>query len=228
VRLLFAALCVASCAGNCEAHPEPTPSRVSEQGLEPLASDELCVTHGQLEGDADQLRIDDAEVRAFAPGTDSPSELRFRFLGSVAEPKPLASGMLRTQIGLKLRAENGCNLLYVMWRLSPEPALVVSLKRNPGMHVHDECGVGGYENLRADHAGPLPSVEIGVPHSLRAAITGPILEVWADDASVWRGPLPPAALELRGVSGVRTDNGRFTLQLFAAASAREQVFDACR
>ena len=35
----------------------------------------------------------------------------------------------------KLRAEDACNLVYVMWRIEPQSRLVVSVKRNPGQHA---------------------------------------------------------------------------------------------
>ena len=75
-------------------------------------------------------------------------EIRFTYLGSSAKSKPLASGELRRQIGIKLRAENTCNLVYAMWHIEPDSRVAVSIKRNPGMSTHEQCHAGGYINLQ--------------------------------------------------------------------------------
>ena len=41
-------------------------------------------------------------------------------------------GELRRQFGLKLRAQDACNLVYVMWRIEPASKLVVSIKCRTG------------------------------------------------------------------------------------------------
>src|SRR5262249_42100776 len=132
---------------------------------------------------------------------------------------PLASGELRRQIGLKLRAADGCNLVYVMWRLEPKAQLVVSTKLNPGKRTHRECGANGYVNLKP-RAGtsPAPPV-VGSEHRLHAAIDGKLLRVWADRVLAWEGELPDAALALRGPAGVRSDNGAFTVELLTHAAS---------
>jgi hypothetical protein len=52
--------------------------------------------------------------------------------------KPLASGELRRQIGLKLQAEDTCNLIYAIWHIEPDAMVAVSVKRNAGMHTHEQ------------------------------------------------------------------------------------------
>jgi hypothetical protein len=47
---------------------------------------------------------------------------------------------MRRQSGLKLRAQNGCNLVYAMWRSEPESKLGVSVTRNPGLNASSERG----------------------------------------------------------------------------------------
>ena len=71
---------------------------------------------------------------------------------------PLASGEMRRQFGLKLRAEDACNLVYAMWRIEPESKLVVSVKSNPGQHTSAQCGNRGYQNIKPLHSSPLPSL----------------------------------------------------------------------
>ncbi|HYR19672.1 MAG TPA: hypothetical protein VEQ15_09290 [Myxococcales bacterium] len=179
---------------------------------------DLRVTEGKvLPGPGGALRIEDSKVRAVVRHpTGSTAELRFVYLGPSVEQKPLSSGEMRSQIGLKLRAEDGCNLLYAMWRIAPRPGLVVSLKRNPGMHSSGDCGNGGYTNLKPRRGSRVPAFEQGARHALRAEQRGDELRVLVDGTSAWEGTLPPEALSLRGPAGVRSDNGRFDLELFVS------------
>ena len=119
-------------------------------------------------------------------------------------------------LDLKLQAEDGCNLLYAMWRIAPKPGLVVSLKRNPGMHSSGDCGNGGYTNLKPRRGTRVPAFLPGERHAIRAEQRGEELRVLVDGAPAWEGTLPPDALSLRGPSGFRSDNGRFDLELFAS------------
>lgn len=187
----------------------------AEDSLRPVARGDLRVTLGELvPGPEGMLRVEAPKLRA-ALLDRGPQEarLRFRYLGPTGESAPLASGELRRQIGLKLREQDGCNLVYVMWRLAPRPELVVSLKRNPGMRRSAECGAGGYRNLEPERRGPLPELVPGGEHRLSARLEGEILQVEVDGALAWSGRLGPEALELRGPVGLRTDNGRFDLEL---------------
>ncbi|MEA2623963.1 MAG: hypothetical protein QOD06_8 [Candidatus Binatota bacterium] len=147
------------------------------------------------------------------------AELRFVYRGPSAEAAPLASGELRRQIGLKLRAQDGCNVVYVMWRIEPQSGLVVSMKQNPGKSRHAECGDRGYRNVKPERSARLPEIRAGEPHVLRAAMHADRVEVRADGEVVWAGSLGGGALEFDGPVGVRTDNGEFELSLSAAPSA---------
>ena len=123
---------------------------------------------------------------------------------------------MRSQIGLKLRAEDGCNLLYAMWRIAPKPGLVVSLKRNPGMHSSGDCGNGGYTNLKPRRGTRVAAFQPGERHAIRAEQRGEELRVLVDGAPAWEGTLPAEALSLQGPAGFRSDNGRFDLELLVA------------
>jgi len=152
------------------------------------------------------------KMRAQAQGKGGDeAELDFLYLGPTEEVAPLASGRMRRQLGLKLRARDSCNVLYVMWRIEPGPELVVSRKSNPGKHRHAECGSAGYENLRPRRRGRLPRLEEGARHVLRARLEGQVLRVWVDDAVVWEGKVGP--LDFDGPVGVRSDNVRFAFSL---------------
>jgi len=172
--------------------------------LAPASALGLCVTEGAIApAPGGAQRVEGARLRAVAADSDGLSaSLRFRDLGPSAQSQPLASGEMRRQIGLKLRAQDACNLVYVMWRLAPEPEIVVSLKLNPGQSRSAECGNHGYSNL-AQLPAPAGS---GTWRALRAETRGAELLVTADGRPVWRGPLPLAALRLEGPAGLRADN----------------------
>ncbi|HYH94856.1 MAG TPA: hypothetical protein VD972_02720, partial [Hyalangium sp.] len=104
---------------------------------------------------------------------------------------------------------------YVMWRLAPKPGLVVSVKSNPGQHTSTACGNQGYATVRPHRRKPVPPIAPGVSHVLRAELEGQRLRVRVDGTLVWEGELPPEALAFQGPIGLRTDNGRFELELFA-------------
>src|SRR5438477_7556608 len=93
----------------------------------PVARANLCITEGaidQLPGRL--LGVAVPKMRAVArTGGGQAIELRFRYLGITAQVDRLGSGELRQQLGLKLRAQDACNLVYAMWRIAPEPGLVV-------------------------------------------------------------------------------------------------------
>lgn len=180
------------------------------------------VTRGRVEPLADgRARVREPKMRAVVPGSDGEAaDLRFWYDGKSDGAAPLASGALRRQIGLKLRAADGCNLVYVMWRLLPKAELVVSVKRNPGKRTHAECGAHGYVNLEARAGTPPPAPAIGSEHRMHAVVDGKLLRVWVDRTLAWEGELPDEAAALRGPAGVRSDNGAFTFELLTRAAAR--------
>jgi hypothetical protein len=187
--------------------------------VSPIAADRLCVTKGAA---ALGRTVTEPTVRAVALGTSGDAAaLSFVFRGDTAVSRELASGESRRQLGLKLRAQDGCNLLYVMWRLDPKPSLSVSLKRNPGMRTHKECGANGYTRVKParDAAASLAAVPVlspGASHTLRAELAHDELLAWIDDQLVWRGPLPAGIHDIAGPAGLRSDNVSFDLVSFAA------------
>ena len=125
--------------------------------LEPVTRSRLCVTEGALEALPDaRLSVGVAKLRAvLAASGPQAIAARFTYLGPTAETAPLRSGAVRQQFGLKLRAADGCNLVYAMWRFAPEPSLVVSVKSNPGLHTSDACGISGYRIVKPQHLAPV-------------------------------------------------------------------------
>lgn len=177
----------------------------------------LCVTLGAVvERERGRLEVSSAAMRAVvprAPGSDA--TLRFAYLGPSEETAPLASGERRRQIGLKLRAQDTCNVVYVMWRIEPESRLVVSVKSNPGKSLHDQCGDQGYRNVTPEQWRRVPVLHTGDWHTLHAELAGERLKVAVDGESVWAGAVGPEALSFDGPIGIRSDNGRFQFELAA-------------
>ena len=143
----------------------------------------------------------------------SRAELAFSYEGPSTTTAHLADGELRRQIGLKLRAQDSCNVVYVMWHMEPSPGVVVSVKHDRTRTKHSECGDGGYVTIKPDAALAAPRIERGVQNVLHAELVGTELRVLANGAEVWHGHLPETALAFDGPAGVRTDNGIFDFEL---------------
>jgi hypothetical protein len=165
---------------------------------------ELHVTLGRVAARDDRLFTDAGKMRAVRETVgDRGAELRFSFLGDSREQTALASGAVRKQLGVKLRAADSCNVVYVMWRIEPESQLVVSVKYNPGQTEHEQCHNDGYSNLAVVD---VPPIAAGEDHVLRAEEADGALRVWADETLLWEGPLGDAATSFDGPIGIRTDN----------------------
>lgn len=207
---LRAALLVA--LGGCDivapvlaAKPAKTEPQLA---LHDVAPGSLCITKGKLSGS----RVEAATFRATALGAGGDAAaIKFVVFGETAKKRALANGAERRQLGLKLRALDGCNLLYVMWRLDPKPHLEVAIKRNPGSRTHEDCGAHGYTKLKPMRREDLPALVNGDSHELRAEIAGDAILAWVDDKLVWRGKLPADARDLTGPAGIRSDNLAFEL-----------------
>jgi hypothetical protein len=192
----------------------------------------LCVTEGALEQSSGyRMSVNVPKMRAFVTvATTQDVEARFTYLGLVLGEKPLGSGEMRRQFGLKLRAQDPCNLVYAMWRIEPESKLVVSVKSNPGQHTSAECGNRGYRNIKPVHSSPVPLLRPGATHTLRAEMNGPEMRVYADNNLVWEGSVGPEGGSLNGPVGIRSDNVRLELELRAgqATGAHPDYQLACR
>jgi hypothetical protein len=189
----------------------------SSENLESVSYAQFCITEGRISPSGNQwMRVDSSKMRAVLGLPSKPeAEIRFRYLGETRERSLLGSGAERTQIGLKLRAQDDCNVVYVMWRIKPISKLVVSIKSNPGQHTHAECENSGYNNLKPARERPAPKLEEGSEHSLRAVLSGTSLVVYIDGGAVWEGNIADEALRFNGPVGLRSDNARFDFQFFA-------------
>ena len=177
----------------------------------------FCVTEGDIkDGAGHRLSVDAPKMRAYVSRwTAQAIEARFTYVGPTAVVKPLGSGSVRQQFGLKLRAQDPCNLVYAMWRFEPASALVVSVKSNPGEHTSAECGNRGYRNIKARKSSPVPRLNPGHRHTLHAAMNGAELSVFVDNTLVWQGGVEQGLLSLNGPVGVRSDNARLELEILA-------------
>jgi hypothetical protein len=197
--------------------------------LLPISRSELCVTEGVIEElPGNRLSVAVPKMRAYLNVSTPPQiAAHFTYLGSTGNEARLGSGELRRQFGLKLRAQDACNLVYAMWRIEPESKLVVSIKSNPSQHSSAECGNRGYRNIKPLHSKPVPVLREGDTHDLRAAMSRDELKVFADNTLVWEGSVGSEALTLKGPVGIRSDNARLQLQVRVPHSP-DAIHNACR
>jgi hypothetical protein len=208
------------------------PSAVAQKGslpaLQQIDRDRLCVTNGVVLAQPDgRLAIETPSSRAIVRtgsgnAADQIAEIRFQYLGPSGDSRPLASGELRRQIGLKLQAADTCNLIYAMWHIEPDARVAVSLKQNPGQTTYEQCGARGYINFKSQVGAVLPPMLPGEAHVLRAELRGKALTVTADGKVAWQGSFGSGTALPVGPSGFRTDNARFAFDYFAAAPTRSR------
>jgi hypothetical protein len=186
-----------------------------------VGRENLCVTEGAVDkAPKNRLAVNATKMRAYVSAPASPAiQAHFTYLGPTAEESKLGSGASRVQFGLKLHAQDACNLVYAMWRIEPESKIVVSVKRNPGQTRSSECGNRGYQNVKPRRVEAAPALRAGDTHTLAAKIVGDELYVFVDSTEVWDGSLGPDAQGLQGPVGIRSDNARLLLDLTVGAAA---------
>ena len=193
---------------------------------------DLCVTEGAIEElSGERLSVNVPKMRAYVnASTPQLVEAHFTYLGPTGNEAPLGSGELRRQFGLKLRAQDACNLVYTMWRIEPESTLVVSVKSNPGQHSSEQCGNRGYRNIKPRRSTPVPALRSRDAHTLRAEMNGAEMKVFADNSLVWEGSVGTDALSFDGPVGIRSDNARLQIDLRAGQPLKAQPgpSPACR
>ena len=152
-------------------------------------------------------------------GKHSQALLRFRYRGPSEKTAPLDSGAVIQQIGLKMRAMNTCNLLYIMWRIKPTEEIYIAIKRNPGKSKYEDCRANGYIVL-----GRVPLKPLGITaatqktHRLGASVTETAGryagEVTIDGRRIWSGGIDAKLIaDINGPVGFRSDNGSFIFKL---------------
>jgi len=202
------------------------------KGMKRIDRAQLCVTDGEVEkGKGEELLVTVPQMRAFVmEQTEQIVEARFKYIGPTAKSALLASGQMRRQFGLKLRAEDGCNLVYVMWRFQPKSEIVVSVKSNPGQHESSECGNHGYHDIKPRRSIRVPEIKDGSSHTLRAEMNGDEMKVILDGEVAWEGNVGSLANGIEGPVGMRSDNAHVEVALFAgeADAKKEFKMPSCR
>jgi len=191
---------------------------------------DLCVTEGTIEDAAhDRMSVDVPKMRAYVTRASEQSvEVRFRYAGPTRKETALGSGQMRRQFGLKLRAQDPCNLVYAIWRIDPESKLVVSVKRNPADHTSAQCGNRGYSNVKPRKASAVPHLSPGESHTLRAETKQQELRVFIDNHQVWEGEIGADAVRLDGPVGLRSDNAQLEFDLKARQSEERRQAWPCK
>jgi hypothetical protein len=167
------------------------------------------VSDGKIELAAgNRLMVSSKEMRATLKIIEPAQTVTvpFTYLGATSEVSRLGNGEVRHQFGLKLKAQDICNLVYVMWNFDTQK-IAVSVKLNPGQSTHEQCLDRGYiNNIKPRVLAPPPVVHVDQPHTLAADLHGQELRVQADGVVVWEGTLVPVVLQFQGPVGLRSDN----------------------
>ena len=197
------------------AEPTPATRATTPIRFEATPKERLCVTAGKVDAlSSGRFLVNQGGMRAVvAGGIGKSAELAFTYRGPSTDTAKLADGTLRRQIGLKLRALDTCNVVYVMWHIEPTRGVNVSVKTTPSLHSHEACGATGYLHVKPTKSQAAPRIAPGDRHTLRATLDGLGLRVIADGETVWEGVLPAEALAFDGPPGIRSDNGEFEFEL---------------
>jgi hypothetical protein len=207
------AMCGQTREGPTDGSRATTPGR--QGGILPtyheVKRSELIVEDGEIRQVGSSLMVESGEMRAKIHGRlQRGASLDFTYLGPASNVSQLADGEIRHQFGLKLRAQDACNIVYVMWRFDV-PAITVAIKRNLGKATHRECLDHGYTTVGKPTAtGP---IRPGEAHTLEAQLNDRILTVTADGGVVRTDDLGAEAMEFDGPVGLRSDNVRIRFNL---------------
>ena len=221
LRLRATAALVAATAAIAGATAQAAPQ--SAPAYKPIGLSGLTVTQGTITPAGTALQTQDPGMRATHNdgGVHRRSaRLWFQYLGESTTTVPLGSGAIRRQIGLKLRAADPCNLVYVMWHAYPTSQIEVSVKRNPGLTTSAQCGNAGYTEI-AEIPLTTGGIDDHSAHRLevrtRRRTSGDLAVSIYTDRSLLRRLTIPAALAagLDGPIGVRSDNGNYLFRLSA-------------
>lgn len=183
--------------------------------FEPLTQALVHVTSGHTEpSHGNWMTVHAPMMRGVAmTTTGSGVELAFEYHGPSRETAAFASGEVRRQIGIKLRAANTCNVIYAMWYADGPSNIHVAVKHNEGKTREKECGDSGYIPVFATTSTNVAALAAGSSHVMRAEIEGDRLIVTVDGAIAWRGELPPEVRLQSGPAGLRSDNVDFDFEL---------------
>jgi hypothetical protein len=236
IREIAAALAVGFvlCVPAAHAAEPPDAAPAPSAGWTAIGAPSLDVTEGALSpyGPNATLRTTSPAMRAETLDGGRHSEsarLWFRYLGESTTTVPLGSGLIRRDIGLKLRSANPCNLVYAMWHAFPDNAIEIQVKRNPGQTTSAQCGNRGYTTIATIPLGPGDGTADHGAHELlvqtsRVAGGALAMSVFINGGLLRQLTLPAAQTAgLEGPVGIRSDNGDYVFGLAGARGATAAV-----
>ena len=172
----------------------------------------ICLSAGEAHRQDGRLLIEAPITRAVVPNADGDrGGVEVELLGLTPKQVPAASGRVLQQVGLRLRMQDACNGIYVMWPLGDSPRIRVMVKHNEGQSRFAECGARGYKIMRPETASDIAPLTVGQPRRLEAALRDDELTVMVDGRIGWKGHVSTDATRLPGYAGFRTDNARVRL-----------------
>src|ERR1700722_11927375 len=93
----------------------------------PINPSYLSIMSGHLQRiSATRFSVNDNIRASYDDINGNAAELSFIYLGYAPKLVPLTSGEIRRQLGLKLRAQDTCNVVYVMWHIEPTSGIYVA------------------------------------------------------------------------------------------------------
>lgn len=168
----------------------------------------IKVTDGKVTQKGNTFKIESKSSRFELEGRGGDElAIHVQYNGPTDDTSHLASGSVVSQVALKLRSLNQCNLVYVSRRFGPKSEILIQTKENKGQSTHKECGDKGYTRIAAV---AIPSAELGQEFSMVGSFKNDNLTVRYNGKTVWSGNVPS---ELAGNSGVRTDNAKVSIRL---------------
>lgn len=181
------------------------------RAIDPGMTSKMDVTSGGPLGSFFHTTAPTMRCELIGVSTPGVVTLDWAYFGPSTEPGTLDSGILRRQIGLKLRSADPCNLLYVMREVDPEHRIFVQAKMNPGMKTSDECGSNGYINLGDTPVDPAVLGKLSA--TFRTVIGVEQLEVRENGKLMLSIAIDGPLSKLKGHYGVRSDSGRFVFKI---------------
>lgn len=168
----------------------------------------IRITDGNVAQDGYSFETQSKESRfEFEELDGNQLSIEVEFHGPTVETSLLGSGTSVSQVALKLRSINQCNLVYVARRFEPKSEIVILIKENKGQSTHKQCKDNGYRRIASVK---VPEAKIGESFSLAGSFEMNHLTVRYDGKEVWQGNIP---WDFKGESGIRTDNARVSIKL---------------
>jgi len=170
--------------------------------------EDFNVTDGKITLSANHhLMVSSKEMRATLRHPSKQAvTIHFKYLGPTQEVSHLQNGEVRHQFGIKFKAQDICNLVYVMWDFDI-PRINVAVKKNPGQQTSEQCKDRGYHSdFKTDIKSVPTRIVIDTWHTLSAKLIDKLIAVSIDNTIVWRGEISDDQMEFHGPVGIRSDN----------------------